>query len=68
MTQLDLNRLYCTSFDEPWCGKQNEPILMSVYLLNQKLQALFDTFGDLGWTQMTFTGVTGQNLHVGHHK
>ena len=37
MTQVDPNRSYCTSFDAPWCGKHNEPILMSAFLLNQNV-------------------------------
>ena len=62
MMQVDPNRSYCISFDEPWCGERNEP--NSHVCISSQSKVISKQFGDFGWPQMTFRGVTAQNLHL----
>ena len=62
MIQVDPNRSYCTSFDAPWCGKRNEP--NSHVCISSQSKVISKQFGDFGWPQMTFRGVTAKNLHI----
>ena len=62
MIQVDPNRSYCTPFDAPWCDKHNEP--NSHVCISSQSKVISKQFGDFGWPQMTFIGVTAQNLYL----
>ena len=55
-------RSYCIWIDASWWEKHNEITPISLSLLNQKI------FANNGWwPQMTFSEVTDENWHLGHH-
>ena len=62
MIQVDPNMSYCTSFDAPWCGKHNEP--NSHVCISSQSKVISKQFGDFKWPQMTFRGITAQNLYL----